>query len=94
MIINEAQMLEEIRLLLNLPIERFVAEMEWPNSKFYNYIKNGRKVHGTLKRRKSHPSIQKVFTGINKAMQAYPHWDQHKEAITAIVIKYLLPQAK
>ena len=42
-LIKEAKMLEEIRSLLGLTIEDFVYQMGWPNSKYYDYIKHGRK---------------------------------------------------
>ncbi len=91
--IEEAKMLEEIRTLLGLNIEDFVYQMEWPNSKYYDYIKNGRKRPGETEKKKTHPTINKVFTGINKAIDIYPHWKEKSVEITSIVIKYLLPNS-
>lgn len=90
-IINEAKMLEEIRKVLNLTIEEFVFQMEWPNSKYYDYIKNGRRRPGQNIRQIAHPTIYKIFTGINKAIKNYDHWKECSSEITAIVITYLLP---
>ncbi len=91
--INESKMLEEIRNLLNLTIEDFVYQMNWPNSKYYDYIKNGRKRPGENKKKVTHPTINKVFTGINYAIDNYKHWKEHSSTITAIVITYLMPKA-
>ena len=90
---NEAKMLEEIRSLLQLSIEDFVYQMDWPNSKYYDYIKNGRKRQGEIERKKTHPTIFKIFTGINHAIKSYENWKEKSSEITAIVITYLLPQA-
>ena len=86
-------MLEEIRSLLGLTIEDFVYQMDWPNSKYYDYIKHGRKRSGETERKSTHPTIYKVFTGINKAIDQYPHWKEKSSDITAIVISYLMPKA-
>lgn len=91
--INEADMLEEIRELLGLTIEQFAFQMDWPNSKYYDYIKNGRKRPGEKERKKTHPTIFKVFTGINKAIEEHAHWKEKSSEITAIVISYLMPKA-
>ena len=88
--INEAVMLEEIRSLLGLTIEDFVYQMEWPNSKYYDYIKNGRRRPGETERKKTHPTIHKIFTGINKAVNTYPLWEENSVEITAIVVKHLM----
>ena len=92
-IINEAKMLEEIRNLLNLTIEDFVYQMDWPNSKYYDYIKHGRKRKSYIERRATHPTIYKIFTGINIAISQYDHWKEKSSEITAIVITFLLPKA-
>ncbi|NQZ65815.1 MAG: hypothetical protein HRT99_01185 [Mycoplasmatales bacterium] len=92
-LINEAKMLEEIRKMLNLTIEDFVYQMDWPNSKYYDYIKHGRKRGKETERKATHPTIHKVFTGINKAIEQYPHWKEKSTEITAIVITYLMPKA-
>lgn len=92
-IIKEAEMLEKIRSLLKLTIEDFVYQMDWPNSKYYNYIKNGRKRVDKVERQASNPTIHKVFTGINTAIEQYPHWKENSSEITAIVISYLMPNA-
>ena len=92
-IIKEAKMLEEIRNLLDLTIEDFVYQMDWPNVKYYDYIKNGRKRPGDQAKKMTHPTIHKVFTGINKAIDQYDHWRKNSSEITAIVISYLLPKA-
>lgn len=89
--VDESAMLEEIRLLLGLTIESFAYEMDWPNPKYYNYIKNGRKRSETNKIQKSHPTIYKIFNGINYAIANYDHWKEQASTITALVIKYLLP---
>ncbi len=89
--IDEAKMLEEIRAILQLTIEDFVYQMEWPNSKYYDYIKNGRKRPGEKERKQTHPTINKVFTGINSAIDTYPNWKEKSDEITAIVLTYLLP---
>ena len=85
-------MLEEIRNLLGLTIEDFVYQMDWPNVKYYDYIKNGRKRPGEIKRKIAHPTIYKIFTGINKAIDQYENWQNHASEITAIVINFLLPK--
>ena len=72
--INENKMLEEIRSLLDLTMEKFVYQMNWPNTKYYDYIKNGRRFAGKKGRRKVHPTIHKVFKGINSAILNYPNW--------------------
>lgn len=92
-IINEAKMLEEIRNLLGLTIEDFVYQMDWPNSKYYDYIKHGRKRPGMQDKQITHPTIYKVFTGINNAIDQYDHWKEKSSEITAIVITYLMPKA-
>lgn len=92
-LIKEAEMLEKIRTLLGLTIEQFAYQMDWPNSKYYDYIKNGRKRPGEKERKMTHPTIHKVFTGINKAIEEYPHWKENSSEITAIVISYLMPKA-
>ncbi len=92
-VINEAEMLEEIRALLKLSIEDFVYQMNWPNSKYYDYIKNGRKRPGEVERKVTHPTIYKIFTGINHAIEAFPNWKEKSSEITAIVITYLMPKA-
>ncbi len=89
--IDEAIMLEEIRSLLGLTIEDFVYQMDWPNSKYYDYIKNGRRRPGEKEKKKTHPTIQKVFTGINLAIEIYPHWKEKSVEITNIVIKHIMP---
>lgn len=90
-LINEAKMLEEIRSLLDLTIEDFVYQMDWPNTKYYDYIKNGRKRPGEKEKKVTHPTINKVFTGINAAIEQYDNWKIKSSEITSIVIKYLLP---
>jgi hypothetical protein len=92
--INEAKMLEEIRSILKLSIEDFVYQMEWPNSKYYDYIKNGRKRPGETERKITHPTIYKIFTGINKAIETYPTWKAKRMEITAIVFKHIMPSGK
>ena len=92
-LINEAKMLEEIRTLLKLTIEDFVYQMEWPNSKYYDYIKHGRKRTGQTERQATHPTIYKIFTGINKAIDQYDNWREKSSEITAIVIYHLMPKA-
>ncbi|CAM9122554.1 hypothetical protein MYMA111404_02245 [Mycoplasma marinum] len=89
--IDEAKMLEEIRGLLGLTIEDFVYQMDWPNSKYYDYIKNGRKRPGETEKKKTHPTIHKVFTGINLAINIYPHWQEKATDITSIVLKHIMP---
>lgn len=91
--INEAAMLEEIRELLDLTIEDFVYQMNWPNSKYYDYIKHGRKRGKKLPKKPTHPTIHKVFTGINYAIANFDHWKEKSSEITAIVIVHLLPSA-
>lgn len=93
-LINEAAMLEEIRNLLGLTIEDFVYQMDWPNTKYYDYIKNGRKRPGDKEKKITHPTVSKVFTGINIAIDNYPHWKKNSSEITAIVMKYLFPNLK
>ncbi|WKX02261.1 hypothetical protein [Candidatus Mycoplasma mahonii] len=92
-IINEAKMLEKIRKLLGLTIEDFVYQMNWPNVKYYDYIKNGRKRPGETDKKITHPTIYKVFTGINKAISQHNNWKENSSEITAIVISYLMPKA-
>lgn len=91
-LINEAKMLEEIRVLLGLTIEDFVYQMDWPNSKYYDYIKHGRKRAGQQERQVTHPTIYKIFTGVNKAIEQYPNWKKQSLAITSIVIAHLMPK--
>ena len=93
-LINEAKMLEEIRALLNLTIEKFVYQMNWPNTKYYDYIKNGRKRTGEKFRKTTHPSIFKIFNGINFAIDKYDNWKEQASAITSIVVKHLMPWNK
>lgn len=93
-LINEAKMLEEIRSLLDLTIEDFVYQMDWPNTKYYDYIKNGRKRPGEKEKKVTHPTVNKVFTGINIAIDSYPHWKEKSSEITAIVFKHLFPNLK
>ena len=92
-LINEAKMLEEIRNLLGLTIEDFVFQMDWPNSKYYDYIKHGRKRPGQEGRQPTHPTIYKIFTGINNAIDQYDNWKEKSSEITAIVIYHLMPRA-
>lgn len=92
-LINEAKMLEEIRNLLGLTIEDFVYQMDWPNSKYYDYIKHGRKRSGQTERKITHPTIYKIFTGINMAIDQHDHWREKCAEITSIVVKYLMPKA-
>ena len=92
-LINEAKMMEEIRSLLGLTIEDFVYQMDWPNSKYYDYIKHGRKRTGQDERQATHPTIYKVFTGINTAIEQHENWKEKSSEITAIVIHYLMPKA-
>ena len=40
----------------------------------------------------THPTIYKVFTGINYAIANYKHWKENSSEITAIVISFLLPK--
>ena len=91
--INEAKMLEEIRKLLGLTIEDFVYQMAWPNSKYYDYIKNGRRRPGESVKKQTHPTIFKVFNGINYAIDNFANWKENSSEITAIVITYLMPMA-
>ena len=92
-LINEAKMLEEIRNLLDLTIEDFVYQMDWPNSKYYDYIKHGRKRAGQEERQATHPTIFKIFTGINTAIEQHENWKEKSSEITAIVIFHLMPKA-
>ena len=92
-LIQEAKMLEEIRSLLSLSIEDFVYQMDWPNSKYYDYIKNGRKRPGETEKKATHPTIYKVFNGINYAIDSFDNWKEKSSEITAIVIFYLMPKA-
>ena len=92
-LINEAKMMEDIRTLLGLTIEDFVYQMDWPNSKYYDYIKHGRKRTGQNERQATHPTIYKVFTGINLAIEQHENWKKKSSEITAIVIHYLMPKA-
>lgn len=87
--INEAMMLEEIRNILALSIEDFVYQMNWPNTKYYDYIKNGRKRPGSSVKQIAHPTIKKVFVGINYALQNYDHWKKEEEKIVKIVNQFL-----
>ena len=90
-LIDEAKMLEEIRKLLNLTIEKFVYQMNWPNYKYYDYIKNGRKRQGKDEKIVARPTIFKVFGGINYAINKHQNWQEQASAITFIVIKHLMP---
>lgn len=90
--IDEASMLEEIRYLLDLTIEKFTEDMDWSNTKYYDFIKNGRRRNN--KKQKSRPTIFKIFTGINIAIRDKELWQEHATEITNIVIKYLLPVLK
>lgn len=93
-LINEAKMLEKIREILGLTIEEFIYQMNWSNTKYYGYIKNGRirnesgdgKIY-------SHPTIHKVFTGINYALDNHDNWKAKSSDIVAIIVTYLLPMA-
>ncbi|TCG11076.1 hypothetical protein [Mycoplasma todarodis] len=89
--IDEAKMLEDIREILQLSIEDFVYQMGWPNSKYYDYIKNGRKRPGETEKKKTHPTINKVFTGINEAIDNYENWKEKSSEITAVVMVHLMP---
>ena len=88
--INEDLMLEEIRDLLSLSIEDFVYQMNWPNSKYYDYIKNGRKRGPGTEKIRTRPTIKKVFVGINYAIANFNNWKSKKILITNIVLKYLM----
>lgn len=91
-IIDEAKMLEDIRRLLDLTIEDFVYQMDWPNTKYYDYIKNGRKRPGQTDKQVTHPTINKVFVGINYAIKNYDLWKSHSSEIMAIINHYLFPE--
>lgn len=83
-------MLEAIRKYLDLSIEQFCFEMNWPNSKYYNYIKNGI-TDKEGNRKPSSPTVNKVFDGINFGINNYDHWFKEKEKIVKIVDKHLFP---
>lgn len=87
--IDEAKMLEEIRKILALSIEDFVYQMNWPNAKYYDYIKNGRKRPGSKLKQVAHPTIKKVFVGINYALQNYENWKTEEKKIIQIVNQFL-----
>lgn len=91
---QEAKMLEKIRLLLGLTIDDFVEQMQWKNSKYYSYIKNGRKRSGDKEKKFAHPTIHKVFTGINKAIEQRSNWKEKSDDIKEIIISHLLPATK
>ena len=91
-VIKEAEMLEEIRSLLDLTIEDFVSQMDWPNSKYYDYIKNGRKRNGSEEPIKSRPTIDKIFNGLNFALNHHTRWRDQSMEIKAIVNKYIFPE--
>ena len=93
-LVEENKMLEEIRTLLGLTIEEFTMDMNWPNAKYYDYIKNGYKRGKDMHKKCSHPTINKVFTGINHAINQCELWQEKSHEISKIVHKWLLPEVK
>lgn len=87
--INTFEMLEEIRKLLDLTIAQFCSEMDWPNHRYYDHLKSGRFVKDGTKVPSS-PSVEKIFGGINHAIDNYDHWNKNKAEVTGIVVKYLI----
>ena len=57
-------------------------------------FKNGRKRVGQKHKQITHPTIYKIFTGINIAIEQYDHWKEKSDEITSIVIKYLIPNVE
>lgn len=93
-LIDEAKMLEQIRELLGLTIEEFIYQMNWSNTKYYGYIKNGRtRPESGDQKKYSHPTIHKVFTGINYALENHENWKAKSSDIVSIIVVSLLPSA-
>lgn len=87
--IKTFEMIEEIRLLLDLTVAQLCRDMNWPNHRYYDYLKTGRTVKDGSKVPSS-ASIEKIFGGINYAIENYDHWKIKRLEITQIVIKYLI----
>lgn len=86
--VNVFGMMDQIRKLLRLTIEEFCSDMNWPNSNYYDAIKSGiRRPDGTKK--PSSPTVNKLFDGINHAMETSVHWQKYRVEITDIVVKAL-----
>lgn len=86
--VDAGKLLEEIRSLLNITIETMCKHMGWDNHKYYNFIKNGRP-DGNGGKRKSSPSINKVFDSINYAIKTNKKWSDKRVEITSIVVRHL-----
>lgn len=87
--VDAGALLEEIRSLLNITIETMCRHMGWDNHKYYNFIKNGRP-DGKGGKRKSSPSVNKLFDSFNYAIKTNKKWNANKEEITSIVVRHLL----
>lgn len=87
--IDTYKMLESIRKELNLTIVQFCFEMDWPSANYYDGIKSGiKRPDGTKK--PANPTINKIFEGINYAIDTYPHWKAKRVEITSIITKELI----
>lgn len=88
--INAYELLEKIRKLLNLTIEDMCDQMNWPNRNYYYHIRTGRVQGNATDKRASSPTLNKIFDGINYAIDTYPHWRERASEITSIVITELI----
>lgn len=92
--VNAYELLEKIRKLLDLSIEDMCDQMNWPNKRYYNFIQSGRIQGKSTEKKPSSPTINKIFDGINYAIENYPHWKKHTSEITSITITELFKAGK
>lgn len=87
--IDSGKMLEEIRSLLGLSIEKMCSDMGWMNVKYYDFVKNGKRMADGSKV-KSSPTVNKLFDGLNYALSTHSEWRKKYNQITTIIIGYML----
>lgn len=92
--VNSYELLEKIRKLLDLSIEDMCDQMNWPNSRYYDYMKNGKKRPGVETKKPTSPTVNKIFDGFNYAIENYDNWKVHAAEIVSIAVRELFKSVK
>lgn len=86
--IDSGKMLEEIRALLGISIEKMCSDMGWMNVKYYDFVKNGKR-NEQGEKVKSSPTVNKLFDGINFALTEHVAWGKKYNQIIAIITRHI-----